>query len=333
MNGEIGSYLMAAVHGSAVARQHIREIFGKDFQNWAGWTNLLDQMPGGNVNLLLNRQGAWWNRECFQALYVACWIHHPVAKGSFMIKLDPPHDANVRAAYGKLLSTGEIQSRISSHLSKKGASAHEGWDFLRGYGELLIQIEGEAQHAPYLFLKCEGHALESGLSLSTIMHGLSWVQKTFTGAGAVASPELEEWAKASRHVEGRAAENFGKSYEKHLKQLGLPSRRTTVEQVIEALYHRAGFSNALPAQIRGNTRALGRAMLGPQGFIALFKKQRSVLKKNKVDFDDKFAAELTAIAERMLASSADHAEQNYQEIRVTPQDLQTSLDRFRSYIT
>jgi len=79
MNGDIGSYIMAASHGSLVARQHLQEVFSEDFQAWGGWSEMLDHMPGGSVNMLLNRRGSWWTRECFQALYVACWIHHPVS--------------------------------------------------------------------------------------------------------------------------------------------------------------------------------------------------------------------------------------------------------------
>ncbi len=332
MNGAVGSYIRAASLGSPVVQAHLSEVFGDNFQSPAGWSKMLDHMPGGRVENLMNRKGAWWTRECFQALYVACWIHHPVEKGSYLIQLGPIHQANVRAAYDRLLQSGALQSRISSHLSKQGASAHEGWDFLKGYGELLLQIEGEATFAPYLFLKCEGHALEKGLSLSTVKHLASWVKKGITGSGQTASQALQEWATFSSVVEGRAAENFSKSYEKLLKQLGLSSRRTTVEEAMEALVRKAGFSNGLPNNLKGNTSNLGRAMLGPLGYIEVFKRQRAVLKKTGVDFDEKAEKELTGLAERMSASPTPHAAQHYNEIRVTPAELDLSLATFRGFI-
>ena len=332
MNGEIGSYIHAASLGVATAQRHVAEVFCDAFQSPAGWNKMLDNMPGRSVEFMLNRKGSWWTRECFQALYVACWIHHPVEKGSYMIQLTPAHYANVKEAYTRLMSSGALQKRISSHLSKKGASAHEGWAFLRGYGELLVQVEGETTNAPALFLKCEGHALEKGISISTILHGASWVVKEITGAGATASEALKQWASFSDTVEGRAAENFSNTYKKLMKQLGLSGTRTTVEQVVEALYRKAGFANGLPAQVKSNTIALGNAMLGPKGIIEVLKRQKTVLKKAGVDFDEKAERELTGIAERMTAQSTPSAVQHFNEIRITPADIDLSIANFRQYI-
>jgi hypothetical protein len=100
-----------------------------------------------------------------------------------------------------MIASGDLQSRPSSHLSGKGASAHEGWHFLRGYEELLLQIEGENTGSPYLMLKCEVHPLEPGFSLSTILHGLSWAVKEITVAGMTASPELNQLSANSSNVE------------------------------------------------------------------------------------------------------------------------------------
>ena len=332
MNGGVGGVIMAAGLGMGTAQRHVGEVFGDDFRVPAGWSKMLDNMPGRSVVTLLSRKGAWWTRECFQALYVACWIHHPVEKGSYMIQLDATQAANVSDAYARLLQKGDLQARISSHLSKQGASAHVGWDFLKGYGELLLQIEGTGNAGRYLFLKCEGHALEKGLSMSTVKHGASWVKKSLTGAGSTASKALKEWASNSTVVEGRAAENFSKDYEKLLKQLGFTSVTTTVEQVVEALHRRAGFAHGLPANLKGNTVALGGAMLGFNGYIALFRRQEAVLKKNGVDFTAKDEAELTDLAKRMIATSTTHSEQHYNEVRVTPADLDLSISNFRQFV-
>jgi hypothetical protein len=332
MRGAIGSYIRAASEGVPAARTHLKGVFSEDFQTPGGWTTMLSRMPGSSVTILLGRSGAWWTRECFQALYVACWIHHPVEKGAFMLQLDAGAYANVKRAYDSLLASKALQPRISSHLSKQGASAHEGWNFLKGYGELLLQIEGERGGAPYLYLKAEGHALESGLSLSTILHGASWVKKSLTGSGATASKALNQLSKSSTNVEGRAAENFSKQYEKVLDQLGFSGTLVTVEQVVEELYKRAGFNGTLPPQIKGNTHLLGRAMQGPQGYIALFRRQKDVLKKNKVKWDDKIEAELKELANRMVATAVAHPQQHYNELRVTAAELDQSLATFRDFV-
>jgi len=332
MNGAIGSYIRAASEGVPAAKAHLKGVFTEDFQTPSGWIDALDAIPGWNVEILLNRSSGWWHREAFHALYIACWIFHPVEKGSFMRQLDARQYANVKEAYAKLLESGELQARISSHLSKRGASAHEGWHFLRGYEELLVQIEGDRGGAPYLFLKCEGHALEKGLSLGKILHGVSFLVKEATGRGMTASPELNNLAKNSLNVEARAAENFSKAYEKLLGQLGLEGKLVTVEQAIETLYRKAGFNNPLPAQIKGNTHLLGRAMQGPGGYIALFKRQKDVLKKNGVKFNDKVEADLREMADRMVATAVAHPQQHFNEVRVTPLELNQALQVFRGFI-
>jgi hypothetical protein len=160
LKGAIGSYVKAASMGVPAARKHLKGVFSADFQTPQGWQNILENIPAGNVGGLLGLNGSWWSRANFQALYVACWIHHPVEKGTFMLALNQPeYYANVKDAYERLLASGDLQSRPSSHLSGKGASAHEGWRFLRGYEELLLQREVENTGAPYLLLKCEGHPL------------------------------------------------------------------------------------------------------------------------------------------------------------------------------
>lgn len=330
MNGAVGSYIRAASLGVGTAQKHVAEVFGDSFQTPAGWNQMLDHMPDRKVWKALNRRGNYWTRECFQALYVACWIHHPVEKGTYMILLDATQRDNVKDAYTRLISSGDLTKRPSSHLSKKGASAHEGWDFLRGYEELLVQLEGDPKFAPYLMLKCEGHPMEG--AMSTIMHLASWAVKNVTGAGMTASQALNEWASYSSVVEGRAAENFGGEYKKLLKQLGLSGKTTTVEQVVEALHCKAGFTHGLPAQVKNNTQQLGRAMLGPAGYIEVFKRQKAVLKKSGVDFDEKAERELTALAERMTATATAHQAQHYKEIRVTPADLDLSLANFRQFV-
>lgn len=331
MNGNIGGYLKAAADGNPTAKKHLRGVFQGGFEDLQGWRTMLANIPGGDVDILLNRTGGFWTRECFQALYVACWIFHPVEKGTYMLKLGPAHYPNVRAAYDGLLASGALQSRISSHLSGQGASAHEGWAFLRGYGELLLQLEGGATE-PYLMLKCEGHALESGLSLSTVLHGASYVKKKLTGSGATANDDLHQLAQNSLSVEGRAAENYSKSYERVLDKLGLKGKMITVEDVLSELLKKAGFNGRLPNQLKRNTHELGRAMKGPQGYLQVLRMNAATMKKNGVKFDDKLIAELDSLADRMIATAVAHPCQYFNEIRVTATELNAALATFRGHI-
>jgi hypothetical protein len=69
-----------------------------------------------------------WQLPTFQALYVACWLHHPVEKGTYLIDLSGVpvgQMAILNAAYQQHLS-----GRRSSHLSGAGRSAGAGWEFL-----------------------------------------------------------------------------------------------------------------------------------------------------------------------------------------------------------
>lgn len=331
MYGTIGQVIHFASMGAPTARQMVQSVFGPAFQTPRGWADFLDTyIPMRDVGVLLNRSPGFWHRENFQALYVACWIFHPVEKGSFMVQLGRTEHQNVRGAYDRLLQSGELQSRISSHLSGRGASAHEGWAFLHGYGELLVQIEGERTGGPYLFLKCEGHPMDG--MISTLKHGASFLVKKLTHAGTTASPALHNLAKSSTTVEARAAENFGKTYEKLQGKLGLSGTEVTVGEVIAKLWQKAGFTHSLPAQTLADTHALGRAMLGPQGIIAVFRKQAAQLKKAGIDFTPKLEKELTDLAERMVATAVAHPQQHYHELRVTPQELTQALTAFSSYV-
>ena len=336
MNGLVGHTVRGSSLGLASAQQHMTEIFGPTFINAAGWTAALNHMPGGNVTMVLNRAGGFWTRECFQALYIACWIHHPTEKGNYMIKLAPNQADNVRQAYNQLLAAGAIKSRVSSHLSKTGASAGQGLDFLKGYKELLVQIEGEAAGNPYLFLKCEGHAMD-GL-VSTGKHVQSWYVKKRTGKGITASPALNEWAKHSDVVEERAAENYSPEYKAFLKQLGLSGKLVTVQQVITTLYEKCdspalpGFNANLLTQVQGDTHALANAMLAPHGILFSLRFMQNTLAGKKIIYNDQVEQELRDIATRMGATASPQTEQVYNEIRVTPAEVDQSLHAFNGYL-
>ena len=330
MLGVIGSLIAASDAGVPTARKRVKGVFDARFQTSNGWTNTFENyIPGWDVNVLLNRAPGFWNRENFQALYIACWVFHPLEKGTFMLSLTQAQGATVREAYDRLLASNQLQSRMSSHLGGQGASAHEGWHFLKGYGELLLQIEEEQHGTPYLMLKCEGHPLEGGFSV--LKHGLSYLAKRLTGAGKTASAELHNLARDSLNVELRAAENFSPRIEKFQKQLGLSGKMITVDEMVDACCRKIGLS--LPNNLRHDTHLLGRAMLGSMGYIAVFQRKAGDLKKQKVDFSVKTAAELRSLAERMVASPTTHQRQYFHEIRVTPNELNQALAVFRQYVT
>jgi hypothetical protein len=165
------------------------------------------------------------------------------------------------------------------------------------------------------------------------LHGLSWAVKEVTGAGMTASPELNQLSKSSSNVEQRAAENFSKSYKKLLKSLKLKGKNVTIIDVVEQLHQKAGFRHGIPASVKANTHGLGRAMLGPSGYIALFKRQSAVLKKNGVKFNSAIEKELVDVANRMVATAVAHPQQHFNEVRVSPTELNSSIQAFMGYIT
>ena len=148
-----------------------------------------------------------------------------------------------------------------------------------------------------------------------------------------ASPELNQLSENSSNVEQRAAENFSKSYKKLLKSLKLKGKNVGVTDVVERLHQKAGFQHGIPAQMKSNTHVLGRAMLGPSGYIALFKRQSAVLKKNGVKFDSKVEKDLVEVANRMVATAVAHPNQHFNEVRVSAAELNASIQAFKGYIT
>ena len=214
----------------------VREVFGPGFHSPGQWVDYLGRHFGGaspSVSRILDRGTAGWSTEDFHALYVACWIFQPVEKGTYMIRLTNAQRAGVRSGYEGL------GLRWTSHLHEHGRSASAGWEFLKGYHELLVQMEGGGKKTPgfdtpYLFLKCEGHKATHPAHLK------SFITKLRTGAGDVANPYLSNIAreKASLGIASRAAENYSGKYEKLLKALGFSGKVTTVQQAFSRLWTR-----------------------------------------------------------------------------------------------
>ena len=94
-----------------------------------------------------------------------------------------------------------------------------------------------------------------------------------------------------------------------------------------------GFRHGIPAQMKSNTHLLGRAMLGPSGYIAPFKSQSAELKKNGVKFDSAVEKDLVNVANRMVATAVAHPQQQFNEVRVSATELNSSIQAFKGYIT
>src|SRR5262245_66018576 len=85
----------------------IMAIFGPSFSAASKWSAYIDEYFGPGESLTIGKvldSGERWHSVRFQALYVACWIYHPVEKGSYMIKLSPSQLKNAEAGAKKLSS-------------------------------------------------------------------------------------------------------------------------------------------------------------------------------------------------------------------------------------
>ncbi len=215
----------------------VEKIFTPEFSTARKWRDyMLDKFGGGmTVNTILDKTSGWAASD-FHALYIACWIFYPVEKGTFMIPLTAQQRKNVKSGYQNL------DPRWTSHLHKHGRSAAKGWKFLKGYGELLVQMEGGGKHTqeiePHLFLKCEGH------TAFTVAHLKSYFEKKSTGKGAVANSALQELAKNQAMlgmdqglgITERAAENYSNPYKALLVAAGLTGKTKTVHEAVANFY-------------------------------------------------------------------------------------------------
>jgi hypothetical protein len=132
MNGEIDNLIVSKVPTDVA---QVQSVFGPNFRNIGAWRSFLRSTLNDNVTSQLSAPEMRWNEKSFQASFVACWMHHPVEKGSFMIDLSavpPPQRSTIESAMKKHCS-----GRKSSHLSGSGRSATNDWEFLNGYKELL----------------------------------------------------------------------------------------------------------------------------------------------------------------------------------------------------
>ncbi len=319
MNGQIAGLIVSPV---ATDREQVRRVFGPKFQDIASWRSFLRTTLNSDVSAQLAAPIARWNVKSFQALYVACWIHHPVEKGSYMISLDQLSNNQrdvIEMAYKKHCS-----GRKSSHLSGKGRSASKDWNFLAGYKELLVQYEA-TKGKPYLFLKSEGHT--TGLS-GIIPHMQSWVHKNKHGVGKQASPALNAlanpvsaWAGA---IEGRAAENYAKGYGKLLKDvLKLSGKRVTAREMMKALFQLTNFQAPANFETTHTNQQLG-------ALLTQFCSTGVTAQRAQQSITMDMITDLRKLAQSLNDDGAIHMARVFREIRANPSEIDASLDVFCS---
>ena len=212
----------------------IMSLFGAPFSTALKWAAFLDQYFGPGDTLTINKvldSGERWYAVRFQALYIACWIYHPVEKGSYMIRLTSAQKKNAEAA------TKNLSGRWSSHLKGSSYSAGKNFEFVKGYSELLVMV-----YEDYLFLKMEGH------SAFSYAHLKAYREKKKTGAGGLNSAALHNLAtdKPQYGIIARAAENYSKEYEAFLIELGLKGKTITLSDTLLALQQRTRVPLANP---------------------------------------------------------------------------------------
>ena len=232
----------------------VKDIFTDRFQTAHQWCDYLLTHFGGtmSVNTILNRGD--WGVADFQALYIACWLFYPLEKGSYMIPLTASQRANAKGGYGKL------GVRATSHLHHHGRSAGQDWRFLKGYTELLVQMEGGGKHSPeispHLFLKNEGHPAVS------VGHMMSYFHKLRHGTGDVANEAIQRVIKEQAQlgidlgIAGRAAENYSKGYQKVLTAVGLTGATVTAQAAIVEMFNQCRVAMANKGQITPALNAL-----------------------------------------------------------------------------
>lgn len=316
----------ALIDAIRTADPEIMQLFAEPFDHKTKWVDYLNQHFAGpdNGDLSVARildLDERWHSVRFQALYVACWIYHPLEKGSYMIQLT---GEQVRKAE---YSVGKLTWRKSSHLSATSRSARGGEDFkfIRGYGELLVLLEGN-----FLFLKMEGHAASSPSHLK------SFVTKLRTGAGETANPHLNQLSQNARWgILQRGAENYSNTYKALLKALGFSGKTVTFAQVIARLRQLFPLVQIPPgngaAALRGYMERIYR--MASANHVVLASTVYMPLMAARGDIEG-IIRDLEQDDLRMPTNGENHLgmDRVYREIRVAPDRIDREINKFRSAV-
>jgi hypothetical protein len=327
MNGEVAFFISS---NSAMDKDLKRSIFSDRFQDIASWRTFLRTQLNSTVGARLAAPASSWRVESFHALFIACWVHHPVEKGTYMIDLSGLTVAQrdtVQAAY-----KAHCTSRKSSHLGGDGRSASEKWDFLKGYKELLVQYEAITGR-PFLFLKAEGHT--TGLS-GIVPHLQSYLHKRKTGEGLQSSPFLNAVAVAAPDlVEPRAAENYDKGYEKLLKALKLKGTKVTCRDMAEALFKRTAYYPSGNLDVSTFVMVATNKQLGMA--LTRYCDAATIVGANGVKYranglvTGPMIQDLRKVAKTLVSDGDVSRNRVYREIVAKPDEIDTSLENFCSW--
>jgi hypothetical protein len=281
----------------------------------------------------------------FHALYIACWIYRPAEEGSFMISLDG------LAPHGITQAFDGLSFRWSSHFSGKAKSAGRDYKFLKGYSELLVQVETDVgTGVPYLFLKTEGHGAFSLAHLSAFYTKAT----SATGRGNVQNAALHQFAEQSElGITAAAGESYTKDYEVVLRNLGIGGRLATADEVIPAIVAKLESKAALvnphvwrgsqhrsataAAQVPGGLNARNAWLADLITLVIL----PTIAQPNVSDAKHQFLAVLRSAGptlERLARNLRDDATRFvgvymprvFEEVRVTPDILDQSLFAFKN---
>jgi len=337
MRGTIGQLISSTNQHNMKLK---KEIFHSKFQTGAGWTDFLKtHLAGGRVVSQLESLN--WQIQNFQALFIACWLHHPTEKGAYMIDLRSVAGKNrIKNAISRL------DERKSSHLAKGGrTAAGRGfvdirpvkfrWNFIKSYQELLVQWELTGG-SPYLYLKMEGSPINSLRGF--VPHILSWAKKELTGEGLTQNTTLRDLAEKDHRIDSRSAENFSPPYEQFIKKdLGVTGGKTaTVREVIVKLYQLVGRRDKFP--LPPGLESMGPRQLGAHLQALLDRKDLEGGLLYKAELDAKrpgVTDALQKVAKLLVSEEEQIVDRVFQEVRVSGPALDRSINEFeknlRSY--
>ncbi len=305
-----------------------KAIFSDKLQDKNSMISMLEtQLPFG-VAGQLNQPAGNWNTGTFQALFTAAWLEHPTEKGSYMVDLSSLSSSQRNEV--KQAAADNLKKRKSSHLSGAGLSASKNFEVLKGYKELLVQVETN-QGKPYLFLKAEGAT--TGIK-GFIPHARGYISKVRTGEGLVSSSELRKLAQNEPGmIEPRAAENYSKAYGSVLKNLGLKGNRVSTQEMAKALFETTGHQpmgrvDAAAFVQQASNKELGQALNAYAD--AATQGKGTVLAGNGAKITDAMIGDLRQVAQSLIADGASQYPRIHREIVTTPQQLDASLILFKS---
>ncbi|APZ90634.1 hypothetical protein [Fuerstiella marisgermanici] len=326
MNGQIAALIQSR---SASDQQIVRDVFRSKFRDIRSFRNFLKSTLQTNVTSMLHAPSGRWDIKSFHALYIACWVHHPLEKGSYMIDLSQLSEEQ-RGVIQRACDR-HLARRKSSHLGGAGRSAKKGWAFLKGYRELLVQME-TTKGTEYLFMKAEDYG--TGLR-GFIPHTRGYFHMRKTGHGLTASAALNTLASAGNPlvtVEGRAAENYANGYKAQLRDvLKLRGTKITVRDMLPALYQHARYPR--PGNLANmSNREIGDSLISFCRHVCMQRgrgtQPGTSIPKGMSEITPEMISDLQKLAKTLKADGDAQLNRVFREIRVAPAVVDSSLKTF-----